>query len=296
MGTVEKVLMKRIFRIAVLAIISAATLSGCLVEKKDPVLIARTTDNLRVYEPGDYIDYYVTATSSVGTTTQTGILRLEWFLHGGLIRPGTTDPLIPVLKEVTSLTYNGASSAPPGSVKYISQENSTDPNPGQVTLYAIEGPGGELDWLSIDDITGLKLPTDELFVIFESPMAVGLNQLPISFFAMEGCDQTSGTCTQPFGYYSDDMNIIGDTTSITTNLGVFINPFRISFNGTTIPSNGFPIIDARNICGSSTTTHAGTMYVMPEIGIIQMTNTCNDALNDPVIYTITIRSTNIPLP
>src|SRR5210317_2085155 len=58
-GTVEKVLMKRVFRIAVLAFISTATLSGCLVEKKDLDKIARTTDFLRLYQANDIITYNV---------------------------------------------------------------------------------------------------------------------------------------------------------------------------------------------------------------------------------------------
>lgn len=289
--------MNRVVRIVLLAFISITTLSSCLVEKKDLVQITSKTGNVHVYQPGEYIDYFVTATTSGigGTTVQTGTLHIKWVSHGGLVRPGADTTLIPVVKEVATLTYDGASSNPKGAVRYISQTDIA--NPGQITLHAINDVAGFTSWLSTIDLSGSNIPT-ESFTIFESPLSVGLDQLPIGFYIMEGCDQASGTCVQPLGQYSDNMNTVGNTASITTNLGIVTNPFQISFNGTTIPGSGFPILDVRNICGAATTTHAGTMFVIPEVGMIQMTNTCNDPTSPggSVIYNISIRSTNIPLP
>lgn len=299
--------MNRVVRIILLAFISVTTLSGCLVEKKDLVEISSKTGNLHVYQPGEYIDYFVTATTTSvggGTTVQTGTLHISWQAHAGLDRPGAPVELIPVVKEVTKLFYDGGSSLPPGTVRFISQEGAADTNPGQMTIHAINDSTGETGWLHTDDITGFTDVPTESFIIFESPLSVGLDQLPVSFHVMENCDITSGVCSTPsgqtsavVGQYSDDMATVGNTTPITTSLGIVTNPFQISFSGTTIPSNGFPIIDVRNVCGTTTTTHAGTMYVLPELGVIRMTNTCDDiAGGGRVFYDIRIRSTNIPLP
>lgn len=282
--------MKRVFRIAVLAFISAATLSGCLVEKKDPVKIARTTDFLRLYQANDIITYNVEEFRYSDSSIRNGILTIKWLAHAPLLRPGTITPLIPVLEQVITLSFDGGATET-GTVRYISQDATTR----EVTLHAIQAPGANpYYWLSASDLINTPITT-ESYSIFTSPMGVGINPAPVNFNVMEDCDASS-SCDYHFGRYSDDMNIVGDTTSIITSLGEFTNPFQISFNGTTIPDNGFPVIDVRNICGTNTTTHAGTMYVMPEIGIIQMTNTCDDIGGSRVQHTIRIRSTNISLP
>ena len=289
-GTVEKVLMKRVFRIALLAFISATTLSGCLVEKKDLVQIARTTNFLRLYQAGDIITYNVEELRLSDLTTRNGILTIEWRSHTSLLRPGPVTPLIPVLEQVITLSFDGGATET-GTVRYISQDATTR----EVTLHAIQAPGANpYYWLSATDLINTPITT-ESFSIFTSPMGVGIDPAPVNFNLMEDCDASS-SCNYHFGRYSDDMNIVGDSTSIITSLGEFTDPFQISFNGTTIPDNGFPVIDVRNICGTNTTTHAGTMYVMPEIGIIRMTNTCDDTGGERVRHTIKIRSTNIPLP
>ena len=103
--------------------------------------------------------------------------------------------------------------------------------------------------------------------------------------------------------YSDNQNVVGDSVAITTNLGVFVNPFQIIFSGSANPSSGsLPVtFDIRNVCDTGITEHGysgnGIMYVVPEIGMIEMENTCRKVIsNESVIYNITIRSTNIALP
>ncbi len=280
--------MKRVAQIAILAFISITILSGCLVEKKDVEQVTRTAEELHIYKANEFITYSVNELRFSDFSTRVGTLTIQWLAHAPLRRPGTTTD-ITVLEEVIKLSFDSGADET-GTVRYISQDAT-----GKVTLHAIQAPGiNQYYWLSTNDISTLTTPT-ESFTIVNSPMSVGLNPPTVSFYAMEDCDPTSGVCPRPLGLYSDNMNIVGDTTSITTGLGIFTNPFQISFNGTTIPTNGSPIVDVRNICGtiSTTTTHTGTMYVIPEIGIIQMTNTCNDTGGDKITHTITITDTNI---
>jgi hypothetical protein len=269
--------MQRVIKIALLAFISIITLSSCLVEKKDLKQIARTTNNLRVYQAGDVVTYSVEELRLSDFSTRFGTLTVKWLAHDSLLRPGPVTPLIPVLEQHITLSFDSGAPEEPGTVRYISQDDVT----GEVTLHAIKDPTptsglSPYFWLSESGLISTPITTKS-FSIFTSPMDVGIDPAPVKFNVMKDCD-TSSACTDHLGEYT---------------LGDFVNPFQISFNGTTIsPDSGFPIIDVRNICGTITTTHTGTMYVMPEIGIIQMTNTCNNAGGDNVRHTIRIRSTN----
>lgn len=296
--------MSRVVRIVLLAFISITTLSSCLVEKKDLVQIARTTDNLRVYQPGDSISYYVTAdifpNGGGAFTRQTGTLNTNWSTPTQpLIRPGTIDPILRVMKEVTILDTNGSET---GTVRYISQNDD-----GQITLHAIEDTAGELYWLSATGIAPVSATSTESFVTFVSeadPLGIEFGANPYAFYVMQGCEDS--ICDTSVGQFNDTPDVVNDTVSVTTNLGVFSNPFQIDFIGSSVPAV-FPLpvtFDIRDVCGNTgaVISHgfggAGTMFVMPEIGMIKMNNTCvNSDLNgNTVHYTITISSTNIPLP
>lgn len=293
--------MKRVAQIAILAFVSITILSGCLVKKKDLVQIARTTDNLRVYQPGDYIEYDVTATTvplSTPPTTQTGTLRVQWFASADLIRPNEPSSSISVLKEVTTLSLDGGTSDP-GTIRYISQDDAL--NPGQITLHAMEQEGLPRYWLS--QTGDIDLTKTESSIFFYSPIVPGIKP-QTDFFVMDDCEGKA-SCAFEVGRYIDDQNVVGDSVAVTTNLGVFLNPFQINFSGSATPSaavSTFPVaLDIRNVCDTNITQHGdagnGTMYILPEIGMIRMENTCKSVIsNDFVIYTITIGSTNIPLP
>ena len=294
--TVEEAPMNRVVRIILLAFISITALGGCLVKKQDPVLIARTTDNLRVYQPDDYINYFVTATTVplIGTpSTLTGTLRVEWIQHADLIRPVTGTP-VPVIQEVTTLNLGGAASNE-GTVRYISQDAN-----GEITLHALEAPGTDVHyWLS--DLGVGDLSTTASSVFFYSPIVPGIKP-QTNFVVMDDCEGNAN-CASEVGRYIDDQNVVGDSVSVTSNLGIFVNPFQINFSGSSTPSPApLPItFDIRNVCDTNITQHGdagnGRMYVMPEIGMIRMENTCRSVIsNDVVIYTITISNTNIPLP
>ena len=117
-----------------------------------------------------------------------------------------------------------------------------------------------------------------------------------------GCLLFSNTA---IGQFIDNHDIVGDSIEVTTNIGVFVNPFQINFYGSANPANppfALPF-DIRVLCGTHFTEHGyagnGTMFVMPEVGMVKMNNTCSDSVagtGDTVHYTITLSSTNISLP
>jgi len=282
-------------------------LSSCHIKKKDEETISRTTTNLRVYQPGDVITYNVIAVSNSGTTSQ-GTLRVEWEQTPDLTDPIDGSTKYPVLKETTTLTYNPDSTEANATIiRYIHQEtSSTAPdNSGQTSLYAIGG-GTSLYWLYNPD--NVNNPSSDIIlpVIFDSPMKVGTPppNSPLTFSVMEDCGVTVGQCGAEIYKFDDNFTIIGDTTPVTTNLGKFSNPFEIEFFGATTPKNSpatsFPG-DIRSICGTSAdqVSYNGTMFVMPEIGMVRMVNLCQNSTSGGVAqvnYIITLNNTNIPLP
>lgn len=277
-------------------------LSGCLVEKKKPediVKISRSTETLRIYQPGDFIDYYVTAVTSSGTSEpvfQFGTMRIEWATTGQLTNPIDNLSISPDLKETTTLTYDGSSQPDAIAVRYISQVNTVPvaaPDQGSIILHAIDD---QLDADYWPYINGTIPPSSPVItpVVFESPLVIG-NSSPQSFSIME-C--SSNLCDNEIYQFNDDVvDTVGDSTEIGTNLGIFTNPFEISYSGGTIPVDTPALTflgDIRDACGTSADriTHSGNMFVMPEIGIIKMTNQCQISGGDTVIYTITIRNTS----
>jgi hypothetical protein len=305
--------MRRVVILILLALTSVSLLTGCLVHKdKNKVEhIFRTTDQLHIYQPNDYIYYYVNTISYEGSnppTTASGTLKIEWFSSPNLIRTGANPSSIPVVKEVSTLSINGSNK---GLVRYISQDSA-----GQITLHAVKDFTGNLDWLSPNDLTKSdpSIKNTVSYPVFYSdstavPPGIQFGPMPpISFHVMEGCDD--GTCDNDVAQFNDSLNVVGDTTTVTTTLGVFDNPFQINFNGGITSSPPGPssavITDIRDICASgadgSLTEHGmnvgdGTMYVMPQVGMIQMQNTCFDTAGSTSTthYTITISKTNIPL-
>ncbi|WP_455198848.1 hypothetical protein [Kaarinaea lacus] len=292
--------------IILLALLIATGLTGCLVKKKDLDKFARTTDNLRVYQPGDYIVYDVSATRvpQIGLPEYTsGTLRINWNLHANLTVPFTGGATtIPVIQEVTTLNLIGSTSNE-GTTRYISQDAN-----GQVTLHAIEAIGTE-DHFWLNTLGDSDLTFVEYFTIFNSPITFGDQDFDsynpetaittvnpnINFYVLEDCEGNAN-CNSAVGLFTDDYDVVGDSTEITTNLGIFVNPFQIQFSGGATPTPTFPVVfDVRDVCGTQATTHSGTMYVLPEVGMVQMTSTCSDP-NSTVYYTITLSNTNIPLP
>lgn len=289
-----------------------ALLSGCLVEKyKAEKKIARTTDTLRIYEAGDSIDYNVTAIISSGTnvTTQRGIMRITWNTPSTALIDPFDNPVPSVLKEITTLTYDGSTQPDVQVVRYISQAttapvNAGDPGIGSVLLHAIDDSLNAHYWPYAPADVGTD-PTAPVYtpVIFDSPLV--LNTVPPNSpqrFSIMECD--AGQCLgQDENYeYNNRFDVGTDTTEITTDLGIFSDPIYVDFSGGTQPTAGapdFPLVgDILDACGDSTeiVTHSGNMYIAPEIGMIQMTNECTNITNSAsrVFYTMSVRNTSFP--
>ena len=90
-----------------------------------------------------------------------------------------------------------------------------------------------------------------------------------------------------------------------TVLARFLNTYLIYFNGiiSNQSSNPLPVMfDILGACSNGNAVFGtdngwGSMYVVPEVGIVEMYNTCvdQDSVGDTVIYTYKILNTNIPL-
>ena len=302
----HKVMVKKLGMV-LLAVSASALLSGCLVEQKDPedvVKISRSTDTLRIYKAGDYIDYDVTAVinTQTSTTIQYGTLHIKWDNAGELTNPTPPTDAYPVLKETSTLTYDGNTEPDAEVIRYISQVTTApvdfnDPGIGSIILHAIDEPVDDTDyWPYLD---GDAVPTSPVIrpVIFESPLYVGRPPFPASYSIME-CN--TGQCAQEIYNFTDtNFAVVGETQEVTTDLGIFSDPFELSFSGGIIPDTSAPAIsfigDIRDVCGTSTEiiNHTGNMFVVPEIGMIKMDNTCSNASGENVIYTITLSDTSV---
>jgi len=145
-------------------------------------------------------------------------------------------------------------------------------------------------------------------------MTVGSSALPVApveFFVMAGCGDPSppAPCSDELYRFSDNLSVVDDSTEVTTNLGIFKDPFELNYGGGIVTSSSALAVDVigdiRDICGSSSdtinhgdTAGIGKLYIMPEIGIIQMQNTCTvTGINTKTVYySVTLDNTNIPTP
>ncbi|MDX2464730.1 MAG: hypothetical protein QNK31_09510 [Porticoccus sp.] len=301
-GTTGKLSKLSKLRILIFAALISALLSGCLVDKKKVDKISRSTDTLRIYQAGDVIEYNINATTSnnvTGNTTQYGTMRIEWANTASITDPISGGEIFPDLKETTTITYDGSTQPDAIVVRYISQINtapavgSDDPGIGSIILHAIHDQLGADYWPYID---GTVPPNSPVItpVIFESPLMVG-NISPQAFSIME-CGTSQ--CNNEIYQFSDGVvNTVGDSKEIDTGLGVFTNPFEVSYSGGIIPVGAQALSflgDIRDACGTSADriTHSGTMFVMPEIGIVQMTNQCTNLEPGGDIIFYNIEATN----
>jgi hypothetical protein len=292
----------------------ALLLSGCLVDKDDfsevrQNKIQRTTDRLHIYQAGDFIEYNVQATRIIGSNPSedlTGTLRVQWETTDTLRRPTTNDAIV-ALKETTTLIYHnsGDASDDGNAVRYITQDAN-----GQITAHAIDANGADHYWLrTLNESDPNKT---ESFVVFHSPIVVSETEHKINFEVREVENCSLPPCNQAIGQFSETYTVVNDSREIPTNIGTFTNPFEIRFSGNTQPLNGNvpPIIDFRLLCSTRINNinltafgfaGIGKMWILPEIGMIQLENACNEPGSDPTTgnrtdYILTLSNTNIPLP
>jgi len=290
--------------IILLALGISTLLSSCLVSQKDVETIARTTDELRIYESGDRIDYDITVviSSDDPPTFRQGVMRVLWEQTADLTNPVGGPNIGPVLKETTTITYDDNTEPESIVIRYISQDEK-----GKMVLHAIDD-GTNTYWPYSD---GTVFPVDGLGttpVIFDSPMVIGITPAN-SGEAYVIAECSNNLCnSQLYKFRDESVSVVGDTIAITTSMGKFSNPFQIKFEGGIAPSGALAIEllgDIRDACGTSSETIShgtaagvGNLFVLPEIGIIRMENACRVTIGNGtiVLYTATIRSTNIALP
>lgn len=298
----RKLMLKKL-GMMLLAVSISALLSSCLVDKQKVVeKIARTTDTLRIYQDNDWIDYNVIEIDLASGTNRYGTMRTIWKSSADIHDPIDGSPISPDLKETTTITYDDNYTGDPNAIatRYISQVKtapmvSGDPGIGSIILHAIDD---ELDadyWPYPDGVTPSTSPVISP-VIFKSPLFIG-SSFPASFSIME-C--SLGQCAQPIYNFTDtNFDVLGDTDEVTTNLGIFSNPFRLHFYGNTVRTADAPAVsllgDIRDACGTSddNINHTGDMFVVPEIGMIKMISECkNNTSGAYVRYIISATDTS----
>lgn len=275
-----------------LAVSIGALLSSCLVKKKDPADITTTftstTNILRPYQSGDIINYRVQVANPDGSQ-QSGTLQIKWEATGELPDPLSNDTF-PVLKETTTLTIDGNDD---GLVRYIEQDNTAlSATEGSMFLRAFATPTPSVyDWLSPD-----LPPTSNLqrFEIFRSPLTMA-GQIPLDKFYVAGdCSGTS--CPTRLALAQSrtfQVTAINQTVDI-PGTGIFQNAFKVQYNGTINREGTSSLYDILDVCGSAgnITSHETELFVVPEIGVVKMTNTCTEQGSSPVIYFITLDTTS----
>jgi hypothetical protein len=269
----------------VLTVILSAALSGCLVEKKKLETITSTDTNLHIYTDGQYIDYTVIIDEE--GQTQTGTLRVRWDSAQQIINPLDSTQYA-VLKETTTLTIDDNSGNPNEIIRYIEQDSN-----GSMYVRAY-GTLDPLDhsWLSDQPNVGPGIL--KRFEIFRSPLAIASSISLTNFYIFEDCD--GANCpTKIAYYYGRSFEVVDSNQTVSTNAGTFANAYKISYEATVIPEPTAPLLDILDVCGGigSITSHSAMLYVVPEIGIIEIVNICTDSGAAPVIYTMILDNTNI---
>ncbi len=299
-----------------LVTLTAVALTGCLVEKKDPEPPNyRTTDNLRIYKQGDWIQYNVIATTtlsgtSIGSNAQAGTLKVSWGNYSTLTSPdgnaGNDGEPYDVIEKRYLFCLDGASCNPTETVviQYVHQDDPTI-NPasaGTERLVAMGGhpTTGQYYWLNSNGgSNGFAPPSDpviggqETVITLKSPLFI--NDYTVKYNLMDNCYTGTPGCLYNVGESTTSIEIVGDSTPINTNIGNYANPFQVKFTGSVFPDidvgGQLPLtFDIFDLCSDGNSTHYGHMYIVPEIGVIQIRNTCQDLVGNGIRYDITIDS------
>ena len=302
--------------IAAIALITltAVALTGCLVTKKEPEPPSyRKSDNLHVYQQGDWIRYNVFATIIAGSGSndyRSGVLEIRWddyaFLpspDGNLSNGGNN---YEVIKKRYLFCLDGASCIPTETrvIQYIHQDDPVTTTAGTERLVAMGGlPALQYYWLNTtggsaiapanpnNDITGGQ----ETVITLKSPLFI-TDEYMVDYFLMDNCYTGAPGCQDNVGEFTNLIKVVGDGTQVNTNIGNYANPFEITFEGRVVPDTDvggqLPLtFDIFDLCTDKNSEHSGSMYIVPEIGVIQLRNTCLDTgTGDIILYDITVDS------
>ncbi|HEC20393.1 MAG TPA: hypothetical protein ENI97_13810 [Gammaproteobacteria bacterium] len=279
-----------------LAVGLSGALGGCLVKKKDPSEIPTYTSTdpvLRFYQPGDTINYLVQAQD--GVTTRTGTLQIKWENTNPIPSPFPPNTYT-VLKETTTLTLGQTSPVTDTLVRYVEQDTTTGTTTtGSMYLRAFDSPtAGEYFWLSPSNV-----PTSSVqrFEIFRSPLdtAAMAGQIDLgNYYVVDNCNGT--TCNDQLAFIqSNTFEVTASNQTVDIpGTGIFKNVYKVQYNATMTPGPTTPLLDILNVCGGTgqVTSHQTVLYIVPEIGVIKMVNTCTDQGGGaPVIYIATLDTT-----
>ena len=292
--------------IAAIALITltAVALTGCLVEKKEkPPAYERNSNNLRVYQQGDWIRYNVIATTLSGTSAgnvRSGTLEIRWGNYSTLTSPDGNN--YDVIEKLITVEINDSGSPVPiTTVHYVQQDVRKGMNPdvyGTEQLVAMGHPNpNEYYWLntkgginySVNGVPGGQEPETTL----ESPLFIG-QSYTVEYFLMDDCYTGTPGCQDDIGKSTTSVDVVGDSTQVNTNIGNYANPFQVNFDGKIIPAAGISLLpllfDIFDVCSDERSSHNGRMFIIPEVGIIQLTNTCQDlsGTGDIILYDITV--------
>ena len=304
--------------------LAAVALTGCLVEQKEPEPpYYRKSDNLRVYKQGDWIRYNVFATTIAGDGSgdfNSGILEVRWegyslpnspdgnasnggasydviekryllCLEGTYCKPDTV--IIHYIHQDDPTTDSNVTSDTAGTERLVAMGGHPDFSPSQPQYYWLNTTGGRNSAPANpdNDVIGGQEPV----ITLKSPLFIN-DAYTVEYYLMDDCYTGPGGCQSDVGSFTNSIRVVGDGTQINTNIGTYANPLEINFNGEVIPDvnvgGTLPItFDIFDLCTYKWSEHSGRMYIVPEIGAIQMRITCGDkTTGDAILYDITVDS------
>ncbi len=293
--------MKHLSSISIVGLLGL-TLSACLVNHDNATTWQRTTDNLRIYQPGDYLNYELSGYDVSGASASpiTGSMQIKYATHAPLQKPAPLNgESVNAMQESTvlSISLGGSPIINHTVARYIVQDNL-----GNVTLHAFDNPNQNTNtyfWVTGDSPnTSTSEPTP--VVITPSPYVV---QNSSYRFNISDCNTTQ-TCTPEFEYMMETQKILRTEDKV-ANVGKF-SAFRVEFDNSTVtktgsPSDPFINVDFREFCNSLsststvTTSFSGNMWVFPEVGVIKYEMSCTSG-SRTIQLNASLSGTNIPLP
>ncbi len=305
---------RRMMAAIALATLAAVALTGCLVTQKPPEPpYYRESDNLRIYKQGDYIRYNVFATTVAGPGTgdfRSGVLEVEWGNYANLISPDSNASNDGAPYEVIEKRYlyclDGAYCDPePVVVQYIHQDDSGTATEGTERLVAMGNQAASNQYYWLNTTGGSDFPPanpdntvtggQEPVITLKSPLYIN-DAYTVEYYLMDGCISGVASCGSDVGRFTNSISVVGDGNQVNTNIGNYANPFQIIFEGETFPDaeigDQLPLtLDVFDLCTHRHSRHKGHLYIVPEIGVIEMQITCTDTISgEATLYDITVDS------
>ncbi|WP_455206684.1 hypothetical protein [Kaarinaea lacus] len=266
----------------------AVMLSGCLVENKDPPpLVDRSTENLRLIQPGDRIVYSLAGTVTVSFVPRTvsGTLTVTWS-NDQIEDPHNYPNVIQVLREESVVQYDQGGGTT--TVRFVTQ----DPD-GSLYVHAY------YDQSRIVYMGDVASPTYQPIQVVSSPMEMANSGFS---YRIQQCVNTQTTCVEPSIKIINELNEYRNEVDLTTRAGRRYNTLFYTYTGSYLQNNGtLPApLDFRTICDANAISFEGEYYYFPEVGLVEFFSSCTgtNATLNPVGHSIraTLLNTNFPLP